>query len=441
MFGGNPLRRVCFTVLLAVVYVWFGYFTPREESSTVLLLFACSWGLTFGVLKNSSLQQQFWLGLLFRFLLLFALPWLSQDFYRFIWDGLLLQHEINPYAFTPNELMANNTLFNPIIKDELFIGMGELSAQHYSNYPPVNQLGFAFSVNWFPQHLLGTVVIMRLLIILSEMGLFFILKKLLRYLKLPQNRIGWYFLNPLVIIELTGNLHWEGVLLFFFVTGWWLLLKKQDLLAVISFAFSIATKLIPLLLLPVFARYIPWKRTLKLVVLGCLSLGIIFLPFFKDIGMENYFATLQLWFKNFEFNGSFYYIIRWIGYQIKGYNIIRQWGEIAPWIIAGFVLLFSLAKPKKNAQEVFSSMLLLLTIYYLMASIVHPWYVISLVLLSLFTSYRFPLVWSCFIPLSYITYAHPRFQENYVIIAIEYSIVLAVMFYEYWRKKPLFEHL
>lgn len=440
MLRGNPFRIAILASLLVFTYGCLGYFIPREDSGSLLLFYAISCGLTYGLIRTTSIKSVFWLGIVFRMVFLLALPWLSQDFYRFIWDGLLLQSELNPYAFRPNDLIDNHVLFNAPIKEALFAGMGELSAQHYSNYPPVNQLGFAFSVYWFPQHLMGTVIVMRLLLILSEIGLFFILKKLLKEFELPLSRIGWYFLNPLVIIELTGNLHWEGVMLFFFALGWWLLLRQKNLFASIAFACSIATKLIPLLLLAVFARFLPWKRTLLLSVLGSLSLGLIFFPFFKDIGLENYFATLQLWFKNFEFNGSFYYIIRWIGYEVKGFNIIRQWGEVAPWIIAAFVVLFSLAKPKKNAQEVFRSMLFLLTFYYLIASIVHPWYVISLVLLSLFTSYRFPLVWSLLIPLSYVTYAHASFQENYLLIAIEYGLVLGVMLYEYWRKKPLFKH-
>ena len=60
---------------------------------------------------------------------------------------------------------------------------------------------------------------------------------------------------------------------------------------------------------------------------------LAFLSFFYEIGLDNYFATIRLWFKNFEFNGSFYYLIRWIGFQIKGYNIIRQWGEISPYLV------------------------------------------------------------------------------------------------------------
>lgn len=173
---------------------------------------------------------------------------------------------------------------------------------------------------------------------------------------------------------------------------------------------------------------------------GLISLALLFLPFFKDIGLENYLATLQLWFKNFEFNGSIYYIVRWIGYEAKGYNIIRQLGEVTPWILAMIVLLFSFLKVKKTAKEVFVAMLLLLSCYYFMASVVHPWYVINLVFLSLFTRFSFPLIWSAMVLLSYVTYAHPDFQENYYLIGVEYGIVFGVLAYELIKKKPLLQH-
>lgn len=440
MLGGNPFRTAIIALFLLIIYIILGYFVPREESLYFLLLYTSSWGLTYALIKSIPTASVFWLGLLFRLAFIVAIPWLSQDFYRFIWDGLLLQNDLNPYAFSPNELIKSDALFDSTLKTDLYEGMGTLSAQHYSNYPPLNQLGFLTAVNVFPQSVLSTVIVMRLLLILAEVGLFFIIKKILHHLDLPQRRLGWYFLNPLIILELSGNLHWEGVMLFFFALGWRLLLKKQNIWATIAFAFSIATKLIPLLLLPLFVRFQAWKKTAWMAFLGSLCLLLLFVPFFKDIGMENYFATIQLWFKNFEFNGSFYYLIRWIGYQIKGYNIIRQWGEISPWIITGMVLIFAFLRPKKKAQEVFSAMLFLLTAYYLIASIVHPWYVIPLVFLSLFTRYSFPLIWSMLIPISYITYAHPNFQEEYRLIFLEYIIVIIAMIYEISKKKTLLKH-
>ena len=219
MLGGNPFRTAIIALFLLIIYIILGYFVPREESLYFLLLYTSSWGLTYALIKSIPTASVFWLGLLFRLAFIVAIPWLSQDFYRFIWDGLLLQNDLNPYAFSPNELIKSDALFDSTLKTDLYEGMGALSAQHYSNYPPLNQLGFLTAVNVFPQSVLGTVIVMRLLLILAEVGLFFIIKKILHHLDLPQRRLGWYFLNPLIILELSGNLHWEGVMLFFFALG------------------------------------------------------------------------------------------------------------------------------------------------------------------------------------------------------------------------------
>lgn len=435
-----PFRLYFLPLTMGVLYLMIGYFTSREQSFQFLFLSFTLFGLSHLCLQKTSTNQILWHGLLFRAILLLSVPWLSQDFYRFIWDGLLLLNELNPYAFTPKELITKPHLFSPELTEVLYRNMGELSAGHYSNYPPINQFGFLLSVLWDSNSLLTSIISMRLLLIGADLGIFFLGKQLLKVFGFAEERIGWYFLNPLVIMELTGNLHWEGMMLFFFVFGWWLYVKQKPWLSSLAFAFSIGTKLIPLLLVPVFVRFQSRKRSVLMACGGLISLALLFLPFFKDIGLENYLATLQLWFKNFEFNGSIYYIVRWIGYEAKGYNIIRQLGEVTPWILAMIVLLFSFLKVKKTAKEVFVAMLLLLSCYYFMASVVHPWYVINLVFLSLFTRFSFPLIWSAMVLLSYVTYAHPDFQENYYLIGVEYGIVFGVLAYELIKKKPLLQH-
>ena len=41
---------------------------------------------------------------------------------------------------------------------------------------------------------------------------------------------------------------------------------------------------------------------------------------------------------------------------------------------------------------------------------------------------------------SYLTYANPTFQENYILITLEYGIVLGALLYEVGRKQPLLQH-
>jgi len=83
-------------------------------------------------------------------------------------------------------------------------------------------------------------------------------------------------------------------------------------------------------------------------------------------------------------------------------------------------------------------MLFGLFFYLITTTTVHPWYLTTLLFLSIFTKYRFPIVWTYTIMLSYIAYQNPVFKENYWCIAIEYGIVFGMMLWEFTNsKKPL----
>ena len=279
MSASNSRQPLFLSIFTAVLYgvLWN---TPRENSLVLVLAFFGCCYLSFRLVKQSTLQHIFILGLGFRLLFIGITPWLSQDFYRFIWDGLLFYNHINPYAYTPSALMESDVLFQSVLKEKLWQNMGALSAGHFSNYPPINQLGFLLSVFGTPENLSISVVCMRLLLISADIGIFFIGKQLLKVLQLPEKRIGLYFLNPLVIVELTANLHWEGVMIFFFVLGWWFYLKQHHTKAAFVFALSVATKLIPMLILPVFLRFQPVKKTVYMGLMGGGSLCLLFFPFF-----------------------------------------------------------------------------------------------------------------------------------------------------------------
>ena len=446
MIGGRSFKKVLQVapILLSVLgYYFMGFEVDRAQSLILiplyLSLFFCSYPLIF---KSYSLKQILGIGILFRLIFLLSTPLLSQDFFRFLWDGMLLSNGLNPYEATPDLLNQTAPLFSTPFSQELYKGMGALSAEHYSNYPPINQLGFYLASLIGGNSILANIISIRVLLILSDLGIFWFGIKLLDYLNRSKKRIGLYFLNPLIIVELTGNLHWEGLMVFFFIFGLYLIfVKNQWKWATIPMAISVASKLIPLLILPLFWRFLKPKKGMLFGLLILLFLFLFFVPFFLGAdNLSHYLNTLGLWFNRFEFNGSLYYVIRAIGYEVKGYNIIRKLGSVSPYIILGIVAVFTFIRNNKTPQVLLTGMLFCLSCYFFIATTVHPWYIVSLVSLAIFTNYSYPLIWSALVVLSYATYGNPDFNEKYYLIGLQYGIVYGVFLLELIQRKNLLHH-
>ena len=446
MIGGRSFKKVLQVapILLSVLgYYFMGFEVDRAQSLILiplyLSLFFCSYPLIF---KSYSLKQILGIGILFRLIFLLSTPLLSQDFFRFLWDGMLLSNGLNPYEATPDLLNQTAPLFSTPFSQELYKGMGALSAEHYSNYPPINQLGFYLASLIGGNSILANIISIRVLLILSDLGIFWFGIKLLDYLNRSKKRIGLYFLNPLIIVELTGNLHWEGLMVFFFIFGLYLIfVKNQWKWATIPMAISVASKLIPLLILPLFWRFLKPKKGMLFGLLILLFLFLFFVPFFLGAdNLSHYLNTIGLWFNRFEFNGSIYYVIRAIGYEVKGYNIIRKLGTVSPYIILGIVAVFTFIRNNKTPHVLLTGMLFCLSCYFFIATTVHPWYIVSLVSLAIFTNYSYPLIWSALVVLSYATYGNPDFNENYYLIGLQYGIVYGVFLLELIQRKNLLHH-
>lgn len=446
-----------FALIAIAFYSSFAYDLERSDFTKLISLYGATFIITYLFIEKFKLS--FWflagLGIIFRLVFLPAIPNLSQDFYRFLWDGRLVAQGISPYLFTPdmyfNEVSSSLGTIVPQAK-ELYEGMGSLSGSNFSNYPPVNQLFFAVAALFAGKSILGSVILLRLLIILADIGILFLGKKLLEQMNLPIKNIFWFFLNPFIIFELTGNLHFEGVMLFFFIWGVFLLFKEKWFWGAVLIGVSISVKLIPLLFLPLFLKYfinidqtpkvlktfgVSFKRLLLFYLVIGLSVLLTFLPFLSSEFFQNYTATIGLWFQKFEFNASVYYIIRWIGFQVVGWNIIGTLGKILPVVVFLFVLGISFFRQHKHPQQLITSMLLVVSFYFLLSTTVHPWYVATPLLLSVFTRYKFPVVWSFIVFLSYSAYGKHGFSENLWLVTLEYIIIIGMAAWEMTNSRGL----
>jgi hypothetical protein len=276
---------------------------------------------------------------------------------------------------------------------------------------------------------LWSSVMLRLFIIGAETGTYFLLRQLCYTSGIDPRRISWYWLNPLVILEITGNLHFEGFMIFFVFLSLVLLLRRYWWMAGAAFGLSVGVKLIPQLFLPVI-----WKQTGTRTFMIFLSVvaGVLLLytlPFLEKSFVYGLHDSLTLYFQKFEFNASMYYLVRQAGYWYKGYNIIASAGPY----LAGITLLLVTAyavwhSPVKTSLT--TAMGISLTLFLLFATTVHPWYLLLLIPLMLLQDIHYLVLWSALVILSYAGYTQSGYEENLWFTFVEYAAVIVYMVYE-----------
>jgi len=371
---------------------------------------------------------------LFRLSLLVMTPNLSDDYARFLWDGHLVANGYNPYEYLPSQFVGTSMAASAGLTDALFQRLN--SPDYFSIYPPVDQFLFGLVTGLFPDSERGAIIALRLLILLADMGVLWLLVRLLRRFGVNPNRALLYGLNPLVILELTGNLHIEGVMIFFVLLAVWLFTQKRLIGASLALALGIATKLLPLLLFPLLLRRLGWKQGLAYTTLTLVWSGLLFVPFLSTHLLHNTLDSLTLYFQKFEFNASIYYLIRTVGYWVKGYNIIGQFSTTLRWLIILSVVYIAIrTPPRPSTNALVISVLLTLTGYWALSTTVHPWYITSLLIPALFTRFRYPFVWSALIVVSYATYQTQPYREHLWLTALEYAVVIGYGLWEWRRMK------
>jgi hypothetical protein len=428
-------------IVLSLIFYFLLAQTNRQETTQLFLLFGFLFLIYLFVIKMKEVDLKWWLlaSVLFRLQFLFFLPLLSDDFYRFIWDGRLMATGYHPFSQLPAFYMQHG-LAIPGITQSLFEKLN--SPEYFTIYPPVNQFVFWLSAKLFPDSIFGSAAVMRLCLIAADIGSVYFIRKLLIHHQLPARNILIYALNPLVIIELSGNLHFEALMIFFIVVSFWLFIRRKNLQSAVAFGFAIATKLLPLIALPLFINWLGWRKALfYFLAVGACCL-LVFLPILNLDFISGFSQSLGYYFKKFEFNASIYYLVREYGFWKYGYNIIQTAGlKLGLWS-AMLIFVYTILHGELNDQgsannrtnaSVWSALLFVFVIYFLFSTTVHPWYITTLVAFSVFTNWRFAVVWSGLIFLTYAGYYSNGFSENYYLTAIEYTAVLMYFFYEAYQ--------
>lgn len=372
------------------------------------------------------------IGLLARVALLFLFPGLSDDIYRFVWDGYISASGHNPYTYLPSDIVDNG--WNGI-NQELFDYLN--SPEYFTIYPLISQLIYWLSVA-FSDTLSGQSMIIKGILLIADIGLVLGLIKLLEAVKLPKENAFWYWLNPLVIIEGMGNVHFEILMVAFLLWSiYYTFVHKRLMLAALLMALAIATKLLPLMFLPYLLLKLGRERWNYFILLG-LALLALFLPIISGLQAANFGESIDLYFQKFEFNGSVYYLLREVGQWIYGYNQIHVIGPALGLLTVAFIARKAWKSPV-NLKGFLHFAFWSFVVYLLLATTVHPWYLITPLALGVFLGYRFIYLWSFLILLTYINYNRGQYAVNFYIIALEYLLVLSLLWHETKKAAPIDE--
>ena len=356
--------------------------------------------------------------------LCFYLPNLSDDYFRFLWDGHLSNLGLSPYSMSP----ATITLGSPYL-EELYPSLN--SPNYFSPYPLINQCIFQIA-----DYLGGTIytklVWMRLIYMAIHLSGVFAVREILRECNLPKSHLMIYYLNPLVLIEGVINLHAEILAVGFLALAILALVRSKLWQLILFYGLSVATKLNPLLLFPSLYMTVRRKKRPWFLIISLIWITILLSPMlweYQQVGQ-----SLALYVKKFEFNAGPYYFIRWLWMGLSGYNPIHLLGPIMASVVALLILWRSLVKAAVGPKELLDRLGCLYLIYIVGSTTVHPWYIVPLIFFWGLIGRVSVVVWSCLIFLSYSHYWTESLGEHYGLIFFEWLVFGLLLLVEVSKK-------
>jgi alpha-1,6-mannosyltransferase len=168
---------------------------------------------------------------------------LSDDVYRYIWDGRVQAAGINPYRYVPTDAHLE-----PLRDAAIF---PNVNRNNYAPtiYPPVAQM-FFFLATRFGE----SVLVMKLALVAVEAVGIFALLQVLRGVGAPRENILFYAWHPLPVWEIAGSGHVDAVMVAFVALALAAAVRCRRAWSGAALAAATLVKFFPLALVPALWR-------------------------------------------------------------------------------------------------------------------------------------------------------------------------------------------
>ena len=276
-------------------------------------------------------------------------PLLSDDIFRYVWDGRVQHAGINPYVYAPE---AQELAFLRDGHEQNFAGINNKDIP--TIYPPFMQMAFfaatavSTSVSW-----------MKLFFVLADLALLFVLMQLLGALGLNPVRALIYAWSPLVVVEVAGSGHNDALAVLCLMAALSAIVQNRQSLSMFLLALSGMGKIVGFTLTPL------WLRSLS-------PRALLVMPLVTVLLALPYASAGSL-----AFRGLTQYGLRWRGNDGLFHIVYYLTGSLdtAKIVVGAFLVIMVLVLVLLKANPLRSSYLTLGAIL-LLTTTVHPWYLL-----------------------------------------------------------------
>ncbi len=282
---------------------------------------------------------------IFRITIIFSPPSLSDDIYRYLWEGRLVNEGENPFLNPPaSEALSSyqNQYYEPINNKEV-----------PTIYPPLAQYLFALS-----QILSPHPAAFKTMMAIIDMILVFILWRVLLFKGINPRRIVIYAWHPLPVIEFSGSGHIDVAAIALFVGALYLFLKNQKGGSLLALVFSILVKFFAFSLAPFF--WFHGHRIRLMIILFGISF-LFYLPFI-EAGF-NLLRGGMTYASRWHYNASLFDLLVWVTGSVSLSKVII----LAAFSFAALLLGWKGSDPFKIA-------FFLTGLFLVLTPTLHPWY-------------------------------------------------------------------
>ena len=264
-------------LLISVYVAALGLGDLRKNTVTFEWLFFSAF-LLYGIasfisLRSKEVDRKTLLGIivfavLMQGMLIFSRPTLTDDMYRYIWDGRVQAQGISPYRYPPN---ASELL--PLRDEDIYPAINRKPV--VTVYPPAAEAAYFLlwliwpdNVHWFQAAMAAGGLLAGILLI-----------GLLRDLGYSPARALIFLWSPLLVFETAHAAHVDGLVLPFLVGSWWARVRNKDGLTGFLLGVATAMKFYPALLLPFLWRPQDTKGRWTMPLTFAIAIGLFYAPY------------------------------------------------------------------------------------------------------------------------------------------------------------------